>query len=202
MSRDRTTEELVSRARSGERAAFDELVRGLSDDLIAFVKSRLGPGLRGKVEPEDILQDTFLMAFQRFDTFQWKGQGSLRRWLSAIAEHFIRNLSRKGSVASTSLPLEIQGRAPTPSRAMRREERFERLRDALKFLSPDHRQVIELARIEGLKIKEIAARMHRSPGAVKQLLSRALDSLRHRIGDTESLSLPERSIDDEGGGNG
>ena len=50
---------------------------------------------------------------------------------------------------------------------MRRDERWERLRSSLEALSPDHREVIELARLEGLKINDIAERMGRSPGAVK-----------------------------------
>lgn len=195
MSKGRTTEELVRKAVRGERSAFDELASELTDDLLAFVKSRLSRSLRQHVEPEDILQDTFLKAFERFSSFEWKGPESLKRWLFAIAEHLIRNVSRKGASVTTDSPLEVQGREQSPSRGMRREERFERLREALKSLSPDHRRVIELARIEGLKIHEIARRMDRTPGAVKQLLSRALDRLRHRIGDTESLSLPDRRID-------
>ena len=66
-------------------------------------------------------------------------------------------------------------------------------------LSPDHRKVIELARLEGLKIQDIARRMQRSPGAVKQLLSRALDQLKSRFGDTESLNLPGRALKARGG---
>jgi RNA polymerase sigma-70 factor (ECF subfamily) len=195
MCEDKAQEELVSKARSGDRGAFDDLVRESTDDLLAFVASRLGRNLRGQLEPEDIVQEAFLRAFERFNDFKWRGRGSLRRWLFAIAEHLIRNQSRKGIAGRAVRPIEIQGSEPSPSRAVRREERFDKLRDALMSLSPDHRRVIQLARIEGLKIKEIAERMERTPGAVKQLLSRALDRLRHRVGDTESLSLPERSID-------
>ncbi len=77
---------------------------------------------------------------------------------------------------------------------MRRDERFDRLQEALKTLSVDHRTVIELARIKGLRIQEIADRMRRSPGAVKLLLFRALEQLRNRFGDTASLNLPDREL--------
>ena len=53
--------------------------------------------------------------------------------------------------------------------------------------------------IEGLKIKEIAERMNRSPAAVKQLLSRALVKLKASFGETESLHLPDRELRGEGG---
>ena len=59
-----------------------------------------------------------------------------------------------------------------------------------------------LARIEGLSLAEVAERMNRSQGAVAQLLWRALRALRDRFGDTESFHLPERRLEDRGGGNG
>ena len=53
MTSGHTTEELVERARGGDRGAFDELVRGLEHELHAFVQSRLGPAVRQLVEPDD-----------------------------------------------------------------------------------------------------------------------------------------------------
>ena len=72
---------------------------------------------------------------------------------------------------------------------MRREERFTRLRKAIDNLSPDHRTVILLSRIEGLMIREIATRMGRSQSAVKNLLLRALRELKKSFGHTDSLHL-------------
>ena len=83
---------------------------------------------------------------------------------------------------------------------MRRSERFDRLEEALKTLSPDHRQVITMARVDGLKIKEIAERMNRSPNAVMQLLWRALEKLKASFGETESLHLPDRNLLNDCGG--
>ncbi len=87
----------------------------------------------------------------------------------------------------------------SPSKGMRRDERFERLKEALEDLTPEYREVILLARIERLPGKEIAKRLDRSPAAAAQLLSRALKKLRENFGDTESLNLPQRSIELEGG---
>jgi RNA polymerase sigma-70 factor (ECF subfamily) len=100
--------------------------------------------------------------------------------------------------------LEVE-RLPSPpsqisaGRALRREERFERLEKALRGLSPDHREVIVLARIEGLQMKEIAERLGRSNSAVKNLLLRALKELKSSFGDTESFHLPDRSLKGKGG---
>ena len=191
-------EDLLSKARGGDREALEFLAHRHRKDLLAFVTSRLGPGLRAGLDPADIVQNTFLKAFQGLDRFQRRGPDSFRRWLFAIAEHLIRNSSRKRSASSVSLQrlsLETAASGPSPSQALRREERFQRLQKAMEGLSPDHRRVIELAWIEGRKIQDIAERMQRSPGAVKQLLSRALEQLKSRFGDTESLGLPDRCLE-------
>lgn len=102
-----------------------------------------------------------------------------------------------------NLEHEVPQSGVTPSRCLQRHERFERLEKALENLSPDHRKVILMARIEGLPIQEIAARMERSPDAVMHLLRRALRKLKAAFGETESLRLPERALQirgDDGGG--
>ena len=77
--------------------------------------------------------------------------------------------------------------------------RFEHLKEAIEGLNSDYREVILLCRIEGLPIKKAAERMNRSPDAVKKLLWRALNQLKSTCGDTESLHLPDRPLDSEGG---
>ena len=94
-----------------------------------------------------------------------------------------RELSLEGEVLAAD--------GPSPLTLLGRKERFERLEEALAKLRPDHRDVVRLARIEGLTTHEIADRMERSPGAVKVLLFRALRELKKKFGETESLHLPE-----------
>jgi RNA polymerase sigma factor (sigma-70 family) len=75
---------------------------------------------------------------------------------------------------------------------------LDRLEQAVQALSPDHREVVRLARIEGLQVDEIAKRLGRTPSAVKNLLLRALKELKKSFGDTESFRLPQRPPKDEG----
>ena len=86
---------------------------------------------------------------------------------------------------------------PSPSKALRRGERFDRLQEAINRLRPDYREALMLVRIEGLKIKEAARRMNRSPKAILHLVARALKRLKEAFGDTESLHLPPMHL--EGG---
>lgn len=194
MVEDPSLRQLLKAAQGGDREAFGELARMHRDDVRAFVASRMRKAIGSGVEVDDLVQDTFLKALQGLDRFEWKGPDSLRCWFCGIAKYLIRNGLRKRSVSLQNLSLDVKGEGPTASRIARREERFDRLQNAVMQLSPDHRKVIELARIEGLKIDDIANRMNRSPGAVKQLLARALDHLKERFGETESLSLPERAL--------
>ena len=105
-----------------------------------------------------------------------------------------RNLAVNGT---GQLEVDIAASGVSPSKAERRNERFDRFEAALKQLSPDYRQAILLARIEGLSIEEVARRMKRSPNAVSHILLRALRKLRETFGDTQSLNLPDRRLAEE-----
>jgi len=192
-------QKMIERAQAGDRGAFEGLVEKYRERLLERIRLRLGKGLQGRVEAEDVLQETLLRAFLSVGRFRWQGDASFPRWLGGIAENLLLDLadqqSRKGFLR---LEREVRMSGTSPSVALRRKERFSRLEDALNKLSPEHRQVILLARIEGVPVKEIALRMNRTPNAVAQLLWRALRRLRETFGDTESLHLPDGTLEIEG----
>lgn len=191
-----TTEELVRRARDGDRAAFEALSVRFAPDLRRTIASRIGRALRERLDPQDVLQETLLRALGSIAYFQWRGEESFARWLGQIAEHRIRDAAKKSAFKTEiGIDRDVAGTDVSPTRAARREERLERLERALGRLSPDHGRVIRLARLEGLKIREVAERMERSESAVKSLLLRALRELRETFGDTESLGLPQREVE-------
>ena len=187
--------ELIERARQGDPKAFEALAADHREGLLSFIRTRLGRQLRARAEAEDILQETHLQAFDSIDRFEWRGERSFFKWTATIAEYVIRGLGRTSNADNVALDLDPTDSGPSPSRAARREERFDRLETALESLPEDHRTVIRLARLEGLSTAEVARRMNRSPGAVRHLLLRGLENLRTNFGDdTESLNLPDRSL--------
>lgn len=195
--------DLVDRARSGDREACERLIRSHWADLESHVRLRLGVHLRAQVEVEDVLQETCARALQSLASFQRTGEGSFRRWLHGVAEHVILELAKRERRRKVvSLETDLAASQPTPSKALRREERFERFQRALSSLSEEYRQVVALSRLEGLRVKEIAARLGRSPKSVAHLLSRALKKLKEAMGETESFHLPPRRLEAEGGRNG
>lgn len=190
--------ELVDRARSGDREAFAKLAEQYRGDLESWIRSRLGRHLHAVTEVDDVMQETMVRALESIGTYQWRGKGSFVRWLGGIAENVIRKaaqkMARRGRLHLAAEPI---GHGESPTKALRREERFDRLESSLESLPPTYREVIRLARIEGLKHEEIAARMNRSHAAIRQLVIRALRMLRERFGDTESLRLPHRTLGNE-----
>ena len=114
---DETTEHLLDRARAGDREAFDALCREHSDHLTTLVRRRLGAELGAKLEPEDILQETFLRAFETIGVFRGQDERSFLSWLASIAEHLIWNASQKRSLKQAQLVFDASGSGPSPSRA-------------------------------------------------------------------------------------
>jgi RNA polymerase sigma-70 factor (ECF subfamily) len=199
MEESKTEQQLVERARRGDREAFDELARRNRTSLLSFIRTRLGPRVREETEAEDVLQETHLKAIKSIGDFEWRGDRSFFKWLATIAEYVIRGFGRSKKQHPVVLDNDPVCSDPSPSRMARREERFDRLESALGSLTGDNRKVVELARIKGLPIVEVARRMDRSPGAIRHLLIRALHKLRDSFGeDTESLGLPGRVLGREG----
>ncbi len=192
------TKDLVNKAKAGDRVAYGQLVERYADRLRRLVVSRIGVGLEGVLESEDAMQEILHRALKAIRSFEYRSEDSFLHWLGGIAENLIRNTARaKDRAPKMDQILEIPSKSTSPSMKLRREERFERLQKALADLPEDYRQVIRLSRIEGLKTKDIAERMGRSPDAVKQLVVRALKKLKDSFGDTESFHLPARKLDTE-----
>lgn len=208
MKNPETIKTLVDMAKTGDRTAFDALIREFKGPLMSRVESwsqfQLGPSL----DLEEILQDTFVRALQSLEKFTWReAEEPFFHWLSGIAKKALADLARRkrreqrrsgGSVSGGGLPAT----GPTPSKVLRRDERLERLQAALAELTPEYRQVLVLSRIDGLTMKEISEQMDRSQNAVKHLIARALKQLKQNFGDTESLHLGNGLFVGEDSGHG
>ena len=195
MAKAQDNQELIEAAKAGDREAFERLVSQERNRIRALVASRVNARIVFGVEVDDVYQETLLRAYQTITNFEWRGRDSLLHWLGGIAENVILHLARKRA-RERRVPLEadVPAEVVSPSRAISREERFQRLEDSLDELSPEHREVIMRVRVEGLTFEQVAEEMGRSPEAVKRLLYRALKNLKSVFGDTESLHLPGRSL--------
>ena len=169
---------LIEKARLGDLCALGQLFERHRLRL----RSALGFRLRGsrlEIDLEDLLQETFVRACRAIGNFRWQGENSFLRWLQGIAGNVILkerdlHLRRK----EFHLERDVPARDASPSACLSQIEQLERLQGALQKLSPEHRRVILLARIDGVRINEIARLMNRSPDAVSHLLMRAVEKLK------------------------
>ena len=194
-------ESLVEDAKRGDRQAFEQIMDRFGFRLTSYAWSRLGRVLRQRVDAEDIVQETSLKAILAIQGIEWRGESALFSWLCGIASNIILAHSRR---YLRLIPEELE--APTdqngtsPSQSIRRQERFDRLKQCMASLTADQCEVIDLVRLQGHTIREAAERMDRSENATVQLLWRATQKLRELFGETASLHLPpdQNLVDREG----
>jgi len=198
MEEDHEGLQLLREAQAGSRPAFDALMGRLEPCVRAFVRSRLPADRAGRLDPDEIVQDTFVRAHGSMGGFRGKDLESFLRWLLGIARIAVIKAVQPSGRREFAIEADVAKSGVSPSRALRREERFDRLEAAIGSLCEDYKKVLHLVRIEGLPMKEVAQRMGRSPEAVRKLFGRALLKLRERFGDTESLHLPDRQLKREG----
>lgn len=192
MSSFTSTFDLIERFREGDGTAFSQLFAKYRPRLAVLIRYKLGARLRERVEVDDILQEVFLAASKDIGSFTYRSPGSFMNWLSRIADHVIADEARlQGrqkrraaevvrfrSAGSPGGPEPVDSR--TPSRILMQEEGTNELLGRLDTLPPDYRDVILMAKVEGLSSAEIAERMGRSREAIAVLLHRALQRLRTR----------------------
>lgn len=195
MSEDQNTHQLVSSAQKGDRFAIEQLCNVYAERIRRIVRLRVGPELRVQLESMDLVQDALIAAVTGLNDFRDNNDGDFMRWLVKITENRIRDRFDHIHAAKRDIRRQVRleddqnesssGKphkcAPivttTPSVMLARREELDRLERAMDRLADDYRQVLLLAKIEGLPHEQIAERMERSPAAVAKLLSRAIVAL-------------------------
>lgn len=194
---------LISKAVGGDPAAMELLLFRCRKRLLAYVQSHLPPELRGFLEPQDVLQDTWLKAIRAFSEFRPVGPDPAYRWLVTIARNVIldqvkyvrtakRNSSRLLTIGTSEdasivrLLEEMATYLRTPSKSAASHELMAALDSAIDRLPRDQARALRLHHLEGQEISKIANQMKRSEGSVSMLCNRALKSLRWEM---RSVSL-------------
>lgn len=185
-----TPELLLERARAGDLHALGVLLDQYRRYLRLLAQSQVGPALRVRLDPSDLVQETLLEAQRDFRQFGGSSEGELAAWLRRIlarnlADQVKHHQSQKRDF-SREEPLEamverahaaLAAPISTPSASASRREQAVLLTSAMGKLPPDYREVITLRHLEGQSFEAIAARMGRTSGAVRMLWMRALERL-------------------------
>jgi RNA polymerase sigma-70 factor (ECF subfamily) len=126
---------------------------------------------------EEVNQDVWLLAIERFDGFD-PARGGLRDWLLGIARHRAFRQYRRSHDQADQGRRDGMSVGLSPPELLEGRERVDVVRAALLCLRDGSRKALLARYAEGLPIAEIAARTGRSTKAVESLLSRARSQLR------------------------
>ena len=196
--RTEAVQELVAQAQAGNVEALNDLFTRYYDSMVDVARRRLGPRLRLKEDADDLAQTTFREATRDFKQYQYRGEGSLLRWLMQILRNKIRDKAEYYSAGKRDVSRELsaeeaggtddggasrrlESKSPDLSvtRFVQHGEEVDILREALGKLSPDHRKAITLVFFQGLTLRQAGDMMDgRSEDAVRMLLRRAESRLR------------------------
>ncbi len=193
-----------------DAAALADLVRGGDREAFRYIMQRFGRHLyriaRGVVnddmEAEDIVQEAFMRAYRRFDTF--RGDAPLQTWLISILLNEARSRLRKrhtmvGLEQINSLALDPywvsqshpESGSDDPASLAAHAQIRRLLTDAVSELPAAYRKVYLLREIEECSVEETADRLAIKPQTVKTRLHRARRLLRKSLDRTLSSMLSD-----------
>jgi len=166
------TAELEKLLKRGEKSALAELFSRYRLRLQRIVGFRLAERLKSRVEPEDVLQEAFLAAAKRLDSFK----ENAFIWLRLIVQQTLvdvhrihlqagkrdarREISIEGcrypQATSESLAIHLVGSLTSPTRAAVRAETLVRVEQAIATMDPIDQEILALRHFEELTNSETA----------------------------------------------
>ena len=170
------------------------------DYLTILARMQIGQRLQGKVDPTDVVQETFLHAVRDVAQFRGSSDQELAAWLRQLLAARLADLVRRycgtqGRDVRLEQALQVEldhssqlldrglvAPLTSPSQQAARHEQATWLARALEQLPEDYREVLVLHHLEECAFPEVARRMGRSVEAVKKLWARALARLRRSLG--------------------
>src|SRR5436309_1951483 len=179
----------VRRARTGDMAAYDELVRRYQERIYATIYHMTS----NHEDANDLTQEAFIKAYKALKSF--KGDSSFFTWIYRIAVNKTINFlkGRKNKIHLSLNDLDFQAEHDpeivafisdkTPRRDMNLIELQEKLNEAMQKLSDTHRLVVTLHDVQGLSHEEISKIMDCNTGTVRSRLFYARQQLQGYLSD-------------------
>jgi RNA polymerase sigma-70 factor (ECF subfamily) len=167
-------QQLIDRCRSGDDAAFGEIVDRYKD-LVYGLIYRMIPD-RGGVD--DLAQDVFLKVYRGIPYF--RGEARLSTWIYRIVQNVCVqwHAARKPEM---SLDSDRRRLAGSDDRAFAELEARDRLRKAMEQLPPNYRMLVAAHYLEGVQYESLAEALNIPLGTVKTHLFRARRRLRELL---------------------
>jgi RNA polymerase sigma-70 factor (ECF subfamily) len=183
---------LIEQAQSGNREAFEELIRRHDRDILRLAFHMLG----NREEAREVFQETFLKAFRSLNRFRF--ESSFYTWVYRIATNVGLDRLRKRHNLKEEISYESDTEShpdrpalkdtlaattyySNPERRLYGKEVGARIREALKTLSEKERLVFELRHYQGLRLRVIGEIMGSTEDTAKNYLFRATQKLRNQL---------------------
>jgi RNA polymerase sigma-70 factor (ECF subfamily) len=201
-------EDLERRLRGGDTQALAELFSRERERLWRVIQFRLAEPLRGRLGPEDVLQEAFLAASQRLQHYAASPATSPFIWLRMIVNQTLVDLHRQhlgaqrrdaarevaidaqpyGQATSASVALQLVGIFTSPSRAAARADLLSVVKTAIEQMDPVDREVLALRHFEELSNSEVAETLGIEQKAASIRYVRALRHLKDILAQVPDLS--------------
>ncbi|HEX3265916.1 MAG TPA: sigma-70 family RNA polymerase sigma factor [Candidatus Limnocylindrales bacterium] len=175
---DETLDRLVAEAQAGDAEAFGAIFDAHAGPIYRFIASRVNR----PSDAEDLTQLVFVKALEALPRYEARGI-PFGGWLfrlarNAVIDHIRTRKDHLSLLAATNRATEEAG---PEARAALRDD-LEKVAEALRELTEDQREVIELRFFAGLSVLEAAAVMGRQEGTIRGLQFRAIAALRRSLG--------------------
>jgi RNA polymerase sigma-70 factor (ECF subfamily) len=166
---------LVARARTGDFAAFEALVRQYRNEVYALAYHFV----RNREDAWDVSQEVFIKAYRSLGSF--RGEASFKTWLMRITANQCKDILKKRRVETVEYNDALEthelgsahGRGRDPAWSAEAKETGTAILKALDSLSVKHRTAFVLRELHGLSYEEMAQVMGCSLGTVMSRLHHA-----------------------------
>ena len=178
---DRTQErELVARAQAGDGDAFARLYEQTFERIYRYILFRVND----EFIAEDLTAEVFLRVWTHLPRYRPE-HSTILVWIYTIAHNAVIDHYR---TQRPTQPLDeaqaIAANEPSPHEQSELQFEGQAIRQAMKGLTPDQREVLMLRFLDGFETDEIASKMKKTPGAVRALQMRGLQMLARTLRDS------------------
>jgi len=172
---DTSDEHLIQQFAQGDLQAFDTLYNRYISTVYKRVRYVVPES-----DVEDVTQEVFIAALHSISTF--RGEAQFSTWLRTLTNHKVAEFYRKRSRKKETMQVDLAHaeRRGDRSNASTFEDRIA-LRNALRMLPKQYREIILLRFAEGMQFNEIAETLNQNIEATKSLFRRAMSALRKKL---------------------
>jgi RNA polymerase sigma-70 factor (ECF subfamily) len=201
------TDRLLRDAARGDQMALSSLLERHRERLRRMVALRLDPRLSARVDASDVVQEALLDATRKLADYERERPLPFYPWLHRLTAERLAVVHRKHRRGTRSVSREQPAFAwpddsawllvdhlvesdTTPGHDLVREERRQRVHEALKRVAPADREILVMRYLEDLSFPEIAAILDIGESAAKMRHLRAIERIRSVLKADDSESAP------------